>query len=244
MAKPLIGINPYYFQHNNSWWNATKENYYNAIWLGGGIPVTLHYSPNEQFIKEISQKIDGLLMVGGPDLPIHTYSGDQPELLDDDVMHNNREHFDRYIFKTMKKLNKPILAICAGFQHINVMYGGNLFEDIPTQMDNNIFHGDFNGDWAEHSVQLEKGSMIANIMKYNNLKVPSTHHQGIRNLGAGLRAVGWASDGLIEAIEDKHSPDAFMAVQWHPELATDSPDHLNLFKWLSSKSLENKKVNI
>ena len=244
MTKPLIGINPYYFQHNESWWNATKEKYYNAVWLGGGIPVTLHYPQNGDSIEEISYSIDGLLMVGGPDLPIHTYSGDQPELLDDDVMHNNREHFDQAIFKAIKKLNKPILAICAGFQHINVIYRGKLFEDIPTQMDNNIFHGDFNGDLAEHSVRLEKGSAIANIMKNNNPKVPSTHHQGIRTLGRGLRAVGWARDGLIEAIEDKQFPEAFMAVQWHPEIATHSSDHLNLFKWLSSKSVKRKKQNI
>ncbi|MBL7012861.1 MAG: gamma-glutamyl-gamma-aminobutyrate hydrolase family protein [Candidatus Marinimicrobia bacterium] len=242
MVKPLIGINPYYFYHNSSWWNGTKENYYNAVWLGGGVPMTIHHSANESFVDEIIQHIDGLLMVGGPDLPIQTYSGNQPELLDDDVMHQNRESFDRAIFKSALKLNKPILAICAGFQHINIIYGGTLYEDIPTQVERNVFHGDFNGDWAEHTVHLEEGSLISRVMGHNDPIVASTHHQGIRKLGKGLQSVGRASDGLIEAVEDTENPEAFIAVQWHPELSTDTSNHLNLFKWLTLKSLERKNT--
>ena len=76
-----------------------RKNIITQFGWAGGIPVTLHYPQNGDSIEEISYSIDGLLMVGGPDLPIHTYSGDQPELLDDDVMHNNREHLIKLFLK-------------------------------------------------------------------------------------------------------------------------------------------------
>ncbi len=70
-------------------------------------------------------------------------------------------------------------------------------------------------------------------MGCDHCPVASTHHQGIRRLGKGLRAVGWAPDGLIEAVEDEAHPEAFIAVQWHPELIADRPAQLNLFRWLT-----------
>ena len=44
----------------------------------------------------------------------------------------------------------------------------------------------------------------------------TSHHQAIKKLAPGLRAVAWSPDDLVEAVE---SPDHFfvVAVQWHPE---------------------------
>ncbi|MBT3299951.1 MAG: C26 family cysteine hydrolase domain-containing family [Candidatus Marinimicrobia bacterium] len=236
MTKPLIGVNPYYFERHKSWWNATQEKYYKAVYLAGGIPMTLHHVSSEIAIEEIANKIDGFVMVGGPDLPHQTYNSQNPDLLDEDVMHKDREQFDRTLFLAMKNKGKPILAICVGFQHINVIYGGTLYEDIPSQTKESVFHGVFNGDWVEHSVRLKDKCLIAQAMGTTNSVIPSTHHQGIRKLGDGLRAVAWAEDGLIEAIEDKKTPDAFIAVQWHPEIDIQSQEQLRLFQWLTKKA--------
>ena len=47
--------------------------------------------------------------------------------------------------------------------------------------------------------------------------VQSVHHQAVGRLGDGLRAVAWAEDGVVEALESERH--AFVvAVQWHPEL--------------------------
>jgi putative glutamine amidotransferase len=54
--------------------------------------------------------------------------------------------------------------------------------------------------------------------------VNSHHHQAVNKVGEGLRAVGWAKDGIIECIEDTH-PDRFiLGVQWHPELSWRTDD--------------------
>ena len=73
MKKPLIGLNPYYFEYSDAMWNGSKYRYFTAIWAAGGIPVTLHYPNQDDSINEIAQAIDGLLLVGGPDIPNNIY---------------------------------------------------------------------------------------------------------------------------------------------------------------------------
>ena len=82
-----------------------------------------------------------------------------------------------------------------------------------------------------------KNSLINKVIDGDNPEIISTHHQGIRNLGSGLKPVSWSDDGLIEAIEDTKIPDSFLAVQWHPEFMLDDADQIKLFKWLVLESL-------
>ena len=236
MKKPLIGLNPYYFEYSDAMWNGSKELYFTAIWAAGGIPVTLHYPDQDDSINEIAQAIDGLLLVGGPDIPNDIYNGNHPELLDSDVMVPKREKFDRNIFLAMYDLKKPMLAICVGMQHINVIRGGTLYEDLTKQLVSAVNHGEFNGEWSRHMVKLEKNSLVNKVIGDDYSKIKSTHHQGIRTLGSGLKPVSWSDDGLIEAIEDTKDPNAFLAVQWHPELMLDDESQINLFKWLVKES--------
>jgi putative glutamine amidotransferase len=237
MKKPLIGLNPYHFEQGDAMWNGSKDRYFAAIWAAGGMPVTLHYPNQDDSINEIAQTIDGLLLVGGPDIPNDIYNGNHPELMDSDVMGQERENFDRKIFLAMYDLRKPMLAICVGMQHINVIRGGTLYEDLNVQLDGSVNHGEFNGDYAQHTVKLEKNSLINKVINSDNPEIISTHHQGIRNLGSGLKPVSWSDDGLIEAIEDTQIPDSFLAVQWHPEFMLDDDDQIKLFKWLVLESL-------
>ena len=232
----MIGLNPYYFEYSDAMWNGSKELYFTAIWAAGGIPVTLHYPDQDDSINEIAQAIDGLLLVGGPDIPNDIYNGNHPELLDSDVMVPKREKFDRNIFLAMYDLKKPMLAICVVMQHINVIRGGTLYEDLTKQLVSAVNHGEFNGEWSRHMVKLEKNSLVNKVIGDDYSKIKSTHHQGIRTLGSGLKPVSWSDDGLIEAIEDTKVPNAFLAVQWHPELMLDEERQINLFKWLVKES--------
>ena len=44
----------------------------------------------------------------------------------------------------------------------------------------------------------------------------SRHHQGIKNVGDGLKVTATAPDGVVECIESSKD-DQIVAVQWHPE---------------------------
>ena len=241
MFKPIIGINPYYFEYDESFWNGTKEKYFRSVWLAGGLPVTLHHFSSGGTVEDIIERIGGLLLVGGPDIPNTIYGGKHSELLDEDVMHLNREKFDRIIFLAAESFRKPVLGICVGFQHINVIYGGTLFEDIPTQMKGAIEHGDPNGAITNHIVRLDKNSLTAKVMGTSKPTVNSAHHQGINKLGDGLRIVGRSPDGLPEVIEDVKDSGKFIAVQWHPEILQKNKEQKNLFGWLVEEA-KNRRI--
>ena len=234
MKKALIGINPYDVELKGSTWNATKQAYYKAVWGAGGCPVTLNHTKNKDQIASLVSNLDGLLMVGGPDIPANKYKSTNPQLLDPDIMSEDRENFDRAIFLESMNQNKKILAICAGAQHVNVIYGGTLIEDIPTLVKNHIDHGVFNGAASVHPITITKqSSLLSKIVSKKIIDIKSSHHQCVNSLGDGVVVTATAKDGVIEAIELKDR-DNFIGVQWHPEIMSNSREMSSLFAWLSS----------
>jgi putative glutamine amidotransferase len=67
-------------------------------------------------------------------------------------------------------------------------------------------------------------------------EVNSFHHQAIDRLGRDLRAVAWAPDGTVEAIEGIPAEPLFLGVQWHAESLVDRTDSLALFQTLVSEA--------
>ena len=67
------------------------------------------------------------------------------------------------------------------------------------------------------------------------------HHQAIDQAADGLRAVAWADDGTVEAIEVPGSPH-IVAVQWHPELMEDLPEQQGPFRQLVTHAASGAQV--
>ena len=152
-------------------------------------------------------------------------------------MHPARISFDQRIFEAFVNRQKPVLAVCAGLQMINVMKGGTLYEDVPSQLINAMDHGDYNGPVMKHPVRVEGSSLLRNVLGSEALTVNSTHHQGIRRIGEGLQPVAYAPDGLIEAVEPANGESSLIAVQWHPEQMQDDPTQMKLFRWLVGEAV-------
>lgn len=231
-SKPVVGIAPCYFPREDRMWHMSKEAYSHCVWEAGGIPVILTYPNGHGDITEATDAIDALLMIGGPDLPIEYYGGSSYDLNGEEPMHTERVKFDREIFQSCRNSGKPILGICAGLQHINVIYDGTLYEDIPTQLHGHIDHGAYKGDAVTHPVEIDGNSLLMDITSEPAIPVTSTHHQGIRNLGENLKPTAWSSDGLIEAVEPVNGEGRFVAVQWHPELMQEDKRQIGLFRWM------------
>jgi putative glutamine amidotransferase len=113
-------------------------------------------------------------------------------------------------------------------QLINLAAGGSLYQDIAEQKRDAIKHDyfpfggqTFSRDYLAHDVTVSSGTRLAKVFGAGPLRVNSMHHQGIRELGAGLTPSAVAGDGLIEALEGRR--DAYLVgVQWHPEALTDT----------------------
>ena len=183
------------------------------MWDSGACPVTLNHSPNKEEIPNIVSQIDAFLMVGGPDIPAEVYGSTKPELIDEDQMSKERESFDREVFLETLKQGKKVLAVCAGLQHINVVFGGTLIEDIPTLVPDAVDHGTFNGEHSVHGVKIKKESNLFNILGSEKISVASTHHQCVGKLGDKIIPVAHSLDGVVEAIEIEKFDSQFVKSQ-------------------------------
>lgn len=210
--KPLIGIA-----------SVSDRNYVRAIRESGGIPVILpNTDGNTTIIDEYLDRLDGLLLPGGPDIPPSEWNEERhptTKVLDDE-----RYHFERALASAwIKRTKKPLLGICLGSQWINVALGGSLAQDIPSEF--GVNHRD-----AIHQVSLEADSRLADIFGKTNFEVNSLHHQAVRRLGMGLRIVAKSPDGMVEATETTDRHRFLIGVQWHPEKLLKDTRQKKIFK--------------
>lgn len=129
----------------------------------------------------------------------------------------------------------PLLAICRGFQEINVAFGGSLHQAVH-EVEGLQDHREFKGTSVDiqygpsHSIDIVAGGQLAKIVGAKQMQVNSIHGQGIARLGADLVVEAFAPDGLIEAISVVHAKTFALGVQWHPEWKVmDNPQYLAIF---------------
>lgn len=187
-----------------------------AIEQAGGLPVVLPYLTSDQLIDEAVKRLDGIYLSGGGDIdPIYFDEEPHPKL---GVFQPERDSFEIKITKKMLEKDKPILGVCKGAQMLNLATGGDMFQDIYSQIDGELLqHSQKAANYvATHDVELVEGSLIHQLVGEKVIRVNSFHHQANRNPGKGLIVSGRARDGVVEAVESKEHRFA-LGVQWHPE---------------------------
>jgi len=200
--------------------------YARAVEEAGGIPVVV--PPLESgAIGPLVDQLAGLCLSGGPDLDPAAYEAEPvPEL---GAVEPALDAFEFAVARSADRLGLPILGICRGCQALNVARGGTLHQHLPAVTDGSVAHRQTeSGRLTTHTVQIEHGSELAGVVGDEELDVNSFHHQAVDRLGRGLRAVAWASDGVIEGIEGT-GPTLYLGVQWHVETLVDRRRHAALF---------------
>ena len=206
--KPLIGITM------NSAEGKQEINvvYIKAILQAGGIPVCIPYIQEE--IDEVLAKIDGLLLSGGSDIN-PAYYGEEPHPKIDAIV-TERDESELKLIKGALQRNLPILGLCRGQQILNVAFGGTLYQDIVSEVEEAVQHVQKSARYEKvHSVSVVEGTKLFSITG-REIMTNTFHHQCVKVLGEGLIVSARTRDGLIEAIE--HPDYRFcLSVQWHPE---------------------------
>jgi putative glutamine amidotransferase len=203
--------------------------YVQAVVQAGGIPVLIPSLLAENGWEDLYDRLDGILLAGGGDISLEHYRGkEHPRLEGVDQL---RDSIELRLLNSAIQDGKPFLGICRGIQIVNVGLGGTLYSHIPDQLPSAIDHT-YPGNMRTvlvHEVKVEEGTRFAEILEEPILKVNSLHHQGLKDIAAGLRISGFAPDGLVEAVELTNHPFG-LAVQWHPENLTDQLPTRNLFQ--------------
>jgi len=216
MAKPWIGI-PTRFQDEHT--TGKIRLYLEPVLWAGGLPVMIPTFCSPSVLSEYMARLDGILLPGSSsDIdPARYGETPHPRL---GKMVPDRDALDFALLQHADQARLPVLGICFGAQSLNVFRGGTLVQDIPSVVSSPVFHDDY-GDPkqpARHVVRIHEGSALSRLAGSEVVEVNSFHHQSVGLVGANLRSVATAPDGVIEAIEDVNGR-FVVGVQWHPERA-------------------------
>ena len=220
--SPLVGVTTYREQARWGAWDTMAvvlpATYTEAVERAGARALLL--PPTDADPAPLLDVLDGLLLSGGADIEPAVYGAEPaPET---SGTRPDRDRFELALLRGALERGLPVLAVCRGMQLLNVALGGDLVQHLPTNED----HRREPGTFTRHPVEVVAGTRLASIVG-PSLTVPSSHHQGLGRLGAGLVVSGRAPDGVVEAVE--LSEGWVVGVQWHPE---QDLDDLRLFRAL------------
>lgn len=230
MSRPLIGITA---RHAPTAQGLPAVQilraYVTAIVDAGGAPILIPPDLPEDGWRSLLDRLDGILFSGGADIGLEHFDGEPHPSVDVEAA---RDAIELPLLRAAVDADKPFLGICRGFQVMNVALGGTLYTHILDQHPDALQHDQSEGKprtFLAHSVRVEEGTRLAEILGAPLVEVNSLHHQGIKDLAPNLKATAFAPDGLIEGIELPDHKFA-LAVQWHPEWLTEHEEMRKLFQ--------------
>jgi putative glutamine amidotransferase len=219
---PLIGIPADRRLCGKHYFHMVGEKYIEAIAVGASaFPVLIPALGSGLDVDAALEMFDGFLFTGSASNvePRH-YGGpaSQPGTLHDP----DRDNTTLPLIPRAIAAGIPVLAVCRGFQEMNVAYGGTLHQRLH-EIDGLLDHREDEETPLEvqygpaHEVLLEPGGSLHKIAGQDRLQVNSLHWQGVDTLAKGLEVEARAPDGVIEAFRVARSPSFALGVQWHPE---------------------------
>lgn len=216
-------------------WHVVQAKYVDAVVAGAGCqPLMLPALGEAIDFDSLLDSCDGVMLTGAE-------SNVDPSLYHQDVhdpalpQDHARDATTMPLIRAALERGLPLLAICRGFQEMNVALGGSLHQavqEVPGLMDHREREGDTLDDkyGPAHRVRIMNGGLLGNVLQgAREITVNSLHGQGLDRLAHGIAIEAVATDGLVEAFSLPSAAFA-LAVQWHPEWqAQANPDSMKLF---------------
>jgi putative glutamine amidotransferase len=228
-VKPFIGITMRHELETERFYLARQ--YGEAVAAAGGVPVHIPLIPDPDLIGALVERLDGVLLPGSAsDVDPLRYGREPHARLG--AVHPLKDETDLLVLKVLEERRLPLLAICFGMQVWNVHRGGSLIQDITSEVPKAHKHEQgAPRERPSHHISIGPESLLASLAGVETALVNSHHHQALEQVGEGLKASAWSSDGLVEAVEDTREGRWALGVQWHPEIGWEK-DRLssNIFK--------------
>lgn len=197
------------------------KKYTDAVRLAGCLPLLFTSIDGPDEIRDLLDLADGVLLTGSTSNVHPSHFGEivyDPSLPLDVA----RDAATLALIPAAIERGLPLMAICRGFQEVNVALGGSLFQAVHEVAGHLDHRGAAEGAPSDvygpaHQVGLEPSGFLAGLLQREAIEVNSVHGQGVRRLAPGLRVEARAPDGLVEAFSVASSAGFVLGVQWHPE---------------------------
>jgi len=223
MKKPLIGVTSDYDNGRCM----TGLAYCAAIEKAGGVPLAIPQLEDASNVDRLVEILGGILVIGGRDVPPERYGAERrPETR---TVTPERDRFDFLIVEKAVSADVPVLSICYGIQLLNVVMGGDLYQDIASEIPGALRHSPREKENLRHRVRIENGTKLRRILGVETLETNSSHHQAVKRTVPPMVPSAFAEDGVIEAIESTQHR-FVIGIQWHPERLVSEEKHLAIFE--------------
>ena len=194
---------------------------YAAALVGGAEVLAVMIPPLGATQVAVLDRLDGLLVPGSPS-NVHPSLYGGPPHPDGTPEDPARDAATLPLIRAAVARGVPVLAICRGFQELNVALGGTLhqrLQDLPGRFDHSTPMQPFSKvrTGKAHAIRVVAGSWLHRLAGATEIAVNSLHNQGIDRLALRLIPEGTAPDGTIEAVRVADAPGFAVGIQWHPE---------------------------
>lgn len=235
-SKPIIGVPSDRRIYGPHPFHMVGEKYLQALVdASGALPLMVPALADDIDIDELLARCDGIFLTGSySNLEPHHYDGESSE---EGTLHDPyRDALTLPLAKRTLEAGVPLLAVCRGFQELNVALGGTLHQKVQEVpgYNNHLENKDDPLDvqyGPSHPVSFPEGGLLRELMGVDTFMVNSLHEQSVARLADGVSVEAVADDGLIEAFRVDDAAGFALAVQWHPEWkSTENELSTTIFK--------------
>ncbi len=237
MTRPVVGIignsyliNDEYPAHAGGTMNSEAVSE-----VAGAMPLLIPSDPRFVTVDELLATFDGFVLTGGrPNVHPEEYGEEATEA--HGAFDRARDAIVLPLVRACVDRGQPVLAICRGFQEMNVALGGTLhpeIRDLPGRMNHRMPPDGSLEEKFElrHDVTFTEGGIFHRMMGALTVRTNTLHGQGIKTPGKRIVIDGRADDDTPEAIYVEAAPGFALGVQWHPEWnASNDPVSRPLFE--------------
>ena len=234
--KPIVGVPADRREYGPHPFHMVGEKYLLALIQAAGVlPLMTPVLADEVETGELLAQFDGIFLTGSySNLEPHHYGGERSA---EGTLHDPyRDNVTLPLARRALDEGVPLLAVCRGFQELNVVLGGTLHQkvhEVPGYH-NHLENKDDPLDiqyGPSHPVGLPENGLLRALLGSDTAMVNSLHGQGVAKLADGVSVEAIADDGLVEAFRVDDVPGFALAVQWHPEWkATENELSKAIFK--------------
>lgn len=228
--SPLVAVTADVRDLDGYRWHSAAESYLKAVTVGlGGIPVVVPSLGDALDIDRLLERVDGVLLTGARSNVHPALYGADPSPASEPY-DPTRDATTLPLIRAAIRHGVPLLAICRGFQELNVALGGSLIsevQELPGRHDHRAPTSDVQAERfaIRQDVVITTGGCLGRIVEADAIQVNSLHRQAVGRLADGLTVEAVAPDGTIEAVSVTDASGFAVGVQWHPEywVSTDAP---------------------